>query len=188
MNVLEEQLAKYPMADSLARYGAIKLACIPDKLDGKRVLDIGGYDGRFAAECLQRGAATAVCLESQEWKHYMRGTWPEPGTFEGVEYQEGDFLEHQDVYDLVLCFNVLYHCARWQTAADALRRLTSDTLCISTYWAVGSQGWNEYVEMGTNFHRATPTIPGLFQELGQAGFSDFPYIQTKDELVVMRCR
>ena len=179
--------SRYPMSTSLERIGPLKLEAIPQSLDGMSVLDIGGYDGRFAYQCLTRGASRAVCLDNDEWKEYYGQTWPAPEQFEGVVYEHGDFLDHQEQYDLVLCFNVLYHCARWQEAADALRRLTKKTLCLSTYCAQGTQGWTPYIESGTNYERATPTMPGLFKALGDAGFKDYPYLRVQDNVVVLRC-
>ena len=178
----------YPMADSLSRFGELKAACIPKDLTGRTVLDIGGYDGRFAKLCLDRGAKSALCLDNQEWASYGKGQWPVPQQFEGVEYRKGDFLELTKQFDLVLCFNVLYHCERWLEAPIALRRLSQGEVCISTYWAEGQQGWKEYTEMGTGFIRATPTIPGLLWGLAEAGFKQFPFSQAKDEMIVLRCR
>lgn len=187
MNVLADSLEKYPMLDSLTRYGALKLASIPERLDGKTVLDIGGYDGRFALECLQRGADKAVCLDNNEWNHYYQGTWPNPQRLPGVDYSQGDFLEWQQSYDVVLCFNVLYHTERWKEAAMALRRLTKEVLCLSTYYAAGEEGWVPYTESGTGFLRATPTLRGLLEDLALAGFSQFEYKEVKDDTVVLRC-
>lgn len=176
------------MAESLDRFGQLKADCIPKNLTGRTVLDIGGYDGRFAKLCLDRGAESAVCLDNQEWSHYQTGTWKRPQRFEGVEYVQGDFLEWEGRYDLVLCFNVLYHCAEWENASPALRRLTKGEMCLSTYWAAGVGGWNEYTEVGTNFKRATPTIPGLFEALGKAHFQEYHFLEVKGEMVVLRCR
>ncbi len=177
----------YPMLHSLGQYGQLKLEAIPESCKGMSVLDIGGYDGRFGYACLQRGATSAICLENEEWTKYYSGTWVSPGTFPGVEYVKGDFLIHDAWYDLVLCYNVLYHCEKWLDAIPALKRLTKGTLCISTYWANGTEGWKEYLESGTGFERATPTIPGLLKELADVGFKAYPFMAVKDETIVLRC-
>jgi tRNA (mo5U34)-methyltransferase len=41
----------------------LKTFCLPEKLEGKRVLDIGTYDGFFAFECERRGAAEVVAID-----------------------------------------------------------------------------------------------------------------------------
>ena len=41
----------------------LKVLQIPNRLDGKRVLDIGTYDGFFAFECERRGASEVVAID-----------------------------------------------------------------------------------------------------------------------------
>ena len=36
---------------------------VPDRLDGKRVLDVGAWDGFWTFEALKRGAAEAVAID-----------------------------------------------------------------------------------------------------------------------------
>ena len=187
VTVLTDVLPNYPMLDSLKRIGPLKLASIPKKLNGLSVLDIGGYDGRFAWGCRRRGAARAVCLENEEWAKYNVGTWPKPEKFPYVEFVQGDFLDWQESFDLVLCFNVLYHCARWEEAAFALRRLTRGELCVSVYVASGTSGWVPYVEEGTGYQKATPTVPGLIEALASAGFPDYPHTAVRDGVIILRC-
>ncbi len=98
---------------------------------GKTVLDIGGYDGRAAKQLLDQGAASAVCLDNQQYKHYG---WADK-KFEGVEYVTGDFMEWPRqgqppftadlCFDIVVFYNVLYHLKNPWDGLDRVRELTA---------------------------------------------------------------
>src|SRR5712692_3071912 len=40
---------------------------IPERLDGRSVLDIGAYDGFFSFEAERRGASRVLATDSYEW-------------------------------------------------------------------------------------------------------------------------
>src|SRR5687767_5851886 len=50
---------------------------LPERLDGKTVLDVGAWDGYHSFECARRGAASVLATDSYSWGD---GGW---GTQEG---------------------------------------------------------------------------------------------------------
>lgn len=174
-----------PMETVYKLYGPAKLACIPADCTGMTVLDIGGYDGRFGFVAKQRGAKSVLVLDNQDWRRYHGQRWPDPKRFPELDYAQGDFMEEEGDYDLVLFFNVLYHCDRWGEALPKVKLLTKKILCLSTYWADGTASWHQYSDEGLT--RATPTIPGLFQALGESGFQCYDYVQVVEKHVIVRC-
>ena len=174
-----------PMGTVYQEYGPLKREAIPQDLTGLTVLDIGGYDGRFGAVCLERCASRVVVLDNGEWQLYYGGNWPIPQHFTGLEYVEADFMQWAEPFDIVLFYNVLYHCADWEGALPKLRRLVKGELCLSTYWAEGTDKWVGYSEDGRR--RATPTLHGLQKALENAGFMEPSFYEVKDAHVVIRC-
>lgn len=83
-------------------------------VDGKVVLDVGGYMGEFAKLALDRGAKRAIVLDTEQWRHYG---W-EDKRIEGVEYVKGDLMDYKP-YDpgkrypveemMVMPQNLLFH-------------------------------------------------------------------------------
>lgn len=157
-------MSDYPMSDALARYGPAKAEAIPLDCTDLTVLDIGGYDGRFGAIALARGASRVVVLDNEEYRFYYKGTWPQPGRDPHLEYIQGDFMAWEQPFDLVLFYNVLYHCAEWEKALPKALSLAKRCFCLSTYVAEG-EGWRQYEESGTGFSRATPSLSVVRESL-----------------------
>src|SRR5216684_9205579 len=82
---------------------------IPENLAGKRVLDIGAWDGWFSFEMERRGAEVLAidCWDNPRF-HQMRSTLNSK-----VEYREMDVFELSTEtagrFDIVLFMGVLYH-------------------------------------------------------------------------------
>jgi len=144
------------------------------EMQGKTVLDIGGYDGHLAARALEHGAAKAVCLDNREWERYG---WNEPMPFSGVEYQGGDFLHAGEPADVVFCMNVIYHVVDPAAGLQRLRELSREALVIRTSWVSEEEtenGWKFYPRgeghtNGTVWCR--PSKSGLRHDLAEHGFS-----------------
>lgn len=137
---------------------------------GRSVLDIGGYDGRWSADALKRGAASAVVVDNGEWEAYG---WGAPGTADArIVFERGDLFDLKEPADVVLCGNVLYHVKRPLDALQTLRRLAAEALVLRTSFVVASDlpdGWKWYPDgsghpNGTVWNR--PTLPALERELG----------------------
>lgn len=109
---------------------------VPQSLAGKRVLDIGSWNGCFAFECERRGASEILAIG------------PEPAEATGfarlkkflnskAEYRQGTIYDLQPenigVFDVVLCFGVLYHLRYPLLGMDMIRRVARGDLHLETY-------------------------------------------------------
>lgn len=110
---------------------------VPERLDGKRVLDVGAWDGFWTFEALKRGArevvaiddfsdemGTAVNAERRAWQNFdlcrevlgydtQRCQRHEMSVYEVSEARLGRF-------DVVFCFGLLYHLRHPLLALDKL--------------------------------------------------------------------
>jgi hypothetical protein len=141
------------------------------EMEGRSILDIGGYDGRAAILALDAGARTAIVVDNEQWKQYE---WGELTRLhhKHMLFVEWDFLDWVNRADIVLCFRVLYHLRDPLRGLDQLRFLTREALVISSSFVpegeAGSDGWKWYPdgqghENGTVWAR--PTKPTLKREL-----------------------
>jgi hypothetical protein len=158
----------------------MRINVLPDDCTGKSVLDIGGYDGEIAAECLKRGATSAIVYDNGEWTDY---SWSKPIVKEGCTYQRGDLMyfgaEAPKPADIVLLYNVIYHLRDPWTALERCRLLTKETFVLCTSFMEGDdpvwhlQGRNDddvkINETHTIFWR--PTIAGMRRMLELTGFT-----------------
>lgn len=118
---------------------------IPDDLTGKRVLDVGAWDGYWTFEALKRGAKEVVAIDNwsdmpfvdthkiQEW-----------ATFDfckrvlgyGNECQRHTMsiydVETLGMFDVVFFFGALYHCRYPLLALDKLSAVCSGEIYIET--------------------------------------------------------
>lgn len=112
-----------------------RLLQIPEDLSGKRLLDIGSWDGYWALEFERRGA-DVVCLDN----------WDDP-SFEQFTFVKRYFdckWEHRrlDVqtldenvageFDVVFFAGVLYHLRYPLDVLERIRRVTKDLLILET--------------------------------------------------------
>ena len=106
---------------------------LPEDLKGKRVLDIGAWDGWFSFECERRGAAvTAVdCVELAtflEARQLLNSK---------VEYLTLDVNElsarRLGRFDIVLFFGVLYHLRHPLLGLEKAVELSTDLVLIESF-------------------------------------------------------
>lgn len=144
---------------------------------GKSVLDVGGYDGRYAARCLERGAADAVVFDSEQWRHYG---WSDFQPLPGVQYVRGDLTDARVrelvPADVVLCFNVLYHVKDVWGACEALRHVTRERCLVYTQILPGVDGpvWRNWQRNDANYNDMCywrPSERGLISLLNEVGFA-----------------
>jgi len=106
---------------------------IPADLRGRRVLDIGAWDGWFSFEMERRGA-DVVALDSAEHTQF-RVARELLGS--KVEYRTGDIcrLSARDLgrFDIVLFFGVLYHVKHPLLALEAVCDLTNDLAFVESF-------------------------------------------------------
>ncbi|HKD07108.1 MAG TPA: methyltransferase domain-containing protein [Bryobacteraceae bacterium] len=106
---------------------------LPDDLRGKRVLDIGAWDGWFSFEMERRGA-TVLAVDSAKNTRFL-----EARSLLGsrVEYRIADIcrLTHRDVgtFDIVLFLGVLYHLKHPLLALENVCGMCRDIACIESF-------------------------------------------------------
>lgn len=166
----------------------IRLEGIPENLDDYTVLDLGGYDGKFARLALDRGAISATVVDNKEWIQYEWGAFePKPG----VRYVDSDIMDWHQPADLVICYNVLYHVKQPLPFLRHLRKLTRGTLSLCTSFVEkGDGGWVVY-PTGLGHPNKTvwcrPTPDGLTRALFDAGFLLVREIGRWGDHIVVRC-
>ncbi len=107
---------------------------IPQDLRGKRVLDIGAWDGWFSFEMERRGAQVVAvdCDDSQNFRYLHR----ELGS--KIDYRVMDMYELSPatlggMFDIVLFLGVLYHLKHPLLALERVCALTRDLTVIQTF-------------------------------------------------------
>ena len=106
---------------------------IPADLSGRRVLDIGAWDGWFSFEMERRGAEVVAidCVEVKNFRkiHAALGS--------KVDYRVADIhelrLEEVGRFDLVLFLSVLYHLKHPLLALEKVCALTTELAMVSSF-------------------------------------------------------
>jgi tRNA (mo5U34)-methyltransferase len=119
---------------------SVRMICaktqIPSDLTGKRVLDIGAWNGCFSFECERRGASEVIAygLENPDVTGFNRlkvliGS--------KVKYVQGSVYtlssEQLGEFDLILFFGVLYHLRYPLLALDRIRSVSRGDLLVETH-------------------------------------------------------
>ena len=106
---------------------------LPEDLRGKRVLDIGAWDGWFSFEMERRGAEV-VALDSAE---HTRFRVARELLGSKVEYRIADIcrISSRDIgrFDIVLFFGVLYHLKHPLLALETVCDLTTDMAFVESF-------------------------------------------------------
>lgn len=119
---------------------------IPDDLTGKRVLDVGSWDGFWAFQAAERGATSVLAIDdfsdtiggdiNADRTHAWR-TFDLCRTVLG--YDQCDRMEasiydlcRPKMFDCVFCFGVLYHLRHPLLALEKMRSVCTGTIHIET--------------------------------------------------------
>lgn len=185
-----------PSVEEPAPFHRAALAALPDDLTGRSVLDVGGYDGRFAGECARRGAAPVRILDNGEWQNYH---WRVPPTPDGVERIGCDVLVWEQAADLIVFGNVIYHMRDPWRALRHLRTLCRGEMLMWTSFVPGDEPvWRveddaEARGLGlvhegyfTVFWK--PTVAGLLRLLARTGWTGVEELGRFGDHVVVRCQ
>lgn len=187
-----------PFQDALTNPAFVEMrnAALPADCTGKSVLDIGGYDGEMAAECLRRGAASALVYDNGEYLDY---NWARPVLKPGVDFQRGDLLAFGSIppksADIVLLYNVIYHVRDPWSAIERCRLLTRETFVICTPFLPGDetdwrlQGVNDHQKFINERHTIywRPTLPGIRRLLELCGFVIDEEVGPVGDHICLRC-
>jgi 2-polyprenyl-3-methyl-5-hydroxy-6-metoxy-1,4-benzoquinol methylase len=106
----------------------------PANLAGKTVLDVGCCNGYFCLEALGRGALRAVGweLSPDRVRHArmiaeMRGA---PAEYHACNIEEATPASNGEIFDIVICLNVLHYVKDPIATLDKLIKLTGETLIL----------------------------------------------------------
>jgi tRNA (mo5U34)-methyltransferase len=109
---------------------------LPADLAGKRVLDIGAWNGGYSFECERRGAGEVVAysLENPDVTGFNR---LKALLGSRVRYVQGSVYtlspEQMGEFDLILFFGVLYHLRYPLLAMDRIRSVSCGDVLIETH-------------------------------------------------------
>jgi tRNA (mo5U34)-methyltransferase len=116
---------------------------IPADLAGKRVLDIGAWDGWFSFEAERHGAeVTAIdCVEVANFLELQRRLASR------VSYRIVDFYELPEaglgVFDIVFCLGILYHLKHPLLALEIVCGLTTETAIVESF-VIDPDTWQDH--------------------------------------------
>ena len=172
-----------PGYDNSAR--KLRRLALPERLDGRSVLDVGAWDGFFSFEAERRGAARVLATDSLAWSGQL---WMDKRGFDLAKRRLGSRVEerHIDVmelspeavgtFDVVLFLGVLYHLRHPLLALERVASVTSGMAVIETVvdllWvrrpAIAFYPGSELSDDDTNW--CGPNVPALLGMLRAAGF------------------
>lgn len=106
---------------------------VPEDLSGKRVLDVGAWDGWFSFEMERRGAEVVAvdCIDMEKFRiaHELLGS--------KVDYRVLDVDELCPAtvgrFDIVLFLGVLYHLRHPLLGLERICQLTRDMACVESF-------------------------------------------------------
>jgi tRNA (mo5U34)-methyltransferase len=173
LELLKERYALYP---------------IPAELAGKRLLDIGAWDGWFSFEAERHGAdVTAVdCVEIPNFLRIHKALSSR------VSYRIFDFYELPQAglgkFDFVFFLGVLYHLKHPLLALEIVCALTADTAIVESF-VTDAETWQEHRdeiptmefyetdEMGNQLDNwIGPTVGCLMAMCRAAGFARVEFL------------
>ena len=169
---------------------------LPEDLRGKRVLDIGAWDGWFSFECERRGAevvavdcvALNTFLEARELLNSR------------VEYLTLDVSELSAVklgrFDIVLFFGVLYHLRHPMLGLEKVVELSTDLALIESH-VIASEArtipavmeFYERTELGGQIDNwCGPSPEALLAMCRSAGFATAQLMDVTNQRASVACR
>jgi tRNA (mo5U34)-methyltransferase len=120
---------------------------IPDRLDGKRVLDVGAWDGFWTFEALKRGAAEVVAIDDfsdHVGEHVKRTAWDTFDLCRRVLGYSDTVCKRQEMtvydvspetlgmFDVVFCFGTLYHLRYPLLGLDKLSAVCKEDIFVES--------------------------------------------------------
>jgi tRNA (mo5U34)-methyltransferase len=168
---------------------------IPQDLRGKRVLDIGAWDGWFSFEMERRGASV-VAVDATD-KTNFRATKALLNS--KVEYVVADVchLSPRDIgyFDIVLFFGVLYHLKHPMLALERVCELSTDLACVESFvtddqpfGTVPTMEFYEGTQLAGQFDNwVGPNISCLMAMCRAAGFARVDFESVDDSRAHIIC-
>jgi tRNA (mo5U34)-methyltransferase len=110
---------------------------LPPDLSGKRVLDIGAWNGCLSYECERRGAAEIVALGPENPEHTGFYKIRDAIGSTRTAYQKGTIYDLDPgklgYFDVVICAGVLYHLRYPLLGLDNIRRVCTGDAFFETF-------------------------------------------------------
>jgi tRNA (mo5U34)-methyltransferase len=128
LEILERRYARFPL---------------PPDLRGRRVLDIGAWDGWFSFEAERRGAEVVAvdCVEIENFRRVHAALRSQ------VDYRILDFYDVPDAglgrFDYVFFLGVLYHLKHPLLALEMVCALTTEVAVVESF-VTDAQTWREH--------------------------------------------
>jgi tRNA (mo5U34)-methyltransferase len=127
----------------------VKAYGVPDDLSGKRVLDVGAWDGHWSFEALRRGAREVVAIDDfsdflgkldesdrRAWETFdfcREALGYDPAVCKRIEMSVYDVSESRlGRFDIVFFFGTLYHLRHPLLALDRLAALCDETIFVES--------------------------------------------------------
>jgi tRNA (mo5U34)-methyltransferase len=118
---------------------------LPDDLSGKRVLDIGPWDGFYTFELERRGAhVTAVDYVDLDTFRHLHRVFQSKADYRRMDVYELD-PNRIGTFDIVLCFGVLYHFKHPLLALEKICAVTRGS-CLIDSFVVDGASWLQGVQ------------------------------------------
>ena len=109
---------------------------LPEDLSGKRVLDIGAWNGCFSFECERRGASEVVAYSLEDPNESGFNKLKKVLNSKVSYVQDSVYSLSPDIlgkFDIILFFGVLYHLRYPLLAIDRIRTVSKGTVFIETH-------------------------------------------------------
>jgi tRNA (mo5U34)-methyltransferase len=168
---------------------------IPQDLRGKRVLDIGAWDGWFSFEMERRGA-TVVAVDATRQTRFLEAKGLMSSNVEHV-VADISHLTPRDVgtFDIVLFFGVLYHLKHPMLALERVCELSTDLVCVESFvtdeeptGTIPTMEFYEGTELAGQFDNwVGPNISCLLAMCRTAGFARVEFHSVVDHRAHMIC-
>ncbi|HEX4592809.1 MAG TPA: methyltransferase domain-containing protein [Bryobacteraceae bacterium] len=169
---------------------------IPDDLRGKRVLDIGAWDGWFSFEMERRGATVVAvdAVRSEKFLHAREVLGSK------VEYHVSDVYDLRPselgIFDIVLFLGVLYHLKNPVLALERVCALSRHLVCVESF--VTDDGSDPDAKPSMEFYETTelcgqfdnwvgPNVACLLGFCRTAGFASVSLESVLDDRAHVTC-
>ena len=167
---------------------------IPDDLRGKRVLDIGAWDGWFSFEMERRGA-TVVAVDATRSDKLL---YAREALGSKIEYRIADVYDLRPaefgLFDIVLFLGVLYHLKHPLLALERVCALSHDMVCLESYVSDdGSESkpameFYETTELGGQFDNwVGPNVACLVALCRSTGFARVDFQSVMEHRAHVTC-
>jgi len=182
--VQKERYARYPISDNLS---------------GKRVLDIGAWDGWFSFESERHGAQTVAidCVQLPTFLQVHRRLKSK------VDYRVLDFYElpyaNLGTFEVVFFLGILYHLRHPLLALEIVCALTKEVAIVESF-VIDGDTWKEHqnqipsmefyetTELGNQFDNWNgPTVACLLAMCRAAGFARVEFMYASGNYAGAAC-